>query len=73
MYAKEPVLDSRQSDTRDDIDMKTGRNFAQYVQNFWYMPEFDVLAAVWSYEVRPEATSLEKKSLKKENVSGIDS
>ena len=53
--------------------MKTGRNFAQYVQNFWYMPEFDVLAAVWSYEVRPEATSLEKKSLKKENVSGIDS
>ena len=34
MYAKEPVLDSRQSDTRDDIDMMTGRNFAPYVQNF---------------------------------------
>ena len=34
MYAKEPVLDSRQSDTRDDIDMKMGRNFVQYVQNF---------------------------------------
>ena len=34
MCAKEPVSDSKQLDTRDDVDMKMGKNFVQYVQNF---------------------------------------
>ncbi len=33
MCAKEPVSDSRQLDTRDDIDTKMGRSFVQYVKN----------------------------------------
>ncbi len=34
MYVKEFVLNSKQLDMKDDIDMKKGKKCAQYVQNF---------------------------------------
>ena len=52
--------------------MKRDKNCAQYVQNFWNIQEFDVLAVVLNYVVHLEEIGLEKKFMKKESVFGIN-